>query len=96
MTAMEIYDQAIKGLSVSERLQLAKLIIDDISDRFSASSPNADQRPEVSDESGDFGGRSLGEMMTEIGFVDNGPSDMSENPERYMHNFGLTSDQRAA
>ena len=31
MTATEIYDQTIKDLPVSERLQLAKLIIDDIS-----------------------------------------------------------------
>jgi hypothetical protein len=45
---------------------------------------------QASTEQGDFGGRSLADLMAEIGFAEGGPSDMSENPGKYMKGFGET------
>ena len=42
----------------------------------------------ATDYSGDFGGRSLADLMEDIGFVDGGPEDMSENKAKYLKNFG--------
>jgi hypothetical protein len=44
-------------------------------------------------ELGDFGGRSLADLMQEIGFADGGQPDLSTNP-KYMLGFGETKDQR--
>lgn len=49
---------------------------------------------QVSTEQGDFGGRSLADLMEEIGFAEGGPSDMSENPRKYMKGFGETKSPR--
>ena len=38
--------------------------------------------------SGDFGGRSLADLMEEIGFAEGGAEDMSENKAKYLKNFG--------
>jgi len=38
---------------------------------------------------GDFGGRSVADMILEIGTVKGGPLDLSTNP-RYMEGFGQT------
>ena len=39
---------------------------------------------------GAFQGRSLADVLIEIGGVDNLPADMSEHPEKYMGQFGET------
>lgn len=37
----------------------------------------------------DFGGRSLADLMNEIGFAEGGAEDMSENPSKYLKGFGI-------
>jgi|HubBroStandDraft_4_1064222.scaffolds.fasta_scaffold283677_2 hypothetical protein len=46
------------------------------------------------DEVGDFGGRSIADLIREIGFVEGLPSDLSTNP-KYMAGFGETGNHRA-
>jgi hypothetical protein len=50
----------------------------------------------VADEGiGDFGGRSVADMIREIGFIEaEGPSDMARHPEKYMKGFGETKTRR--
>lgn len=46
--------------------------------------------PPVANESRPNGGenRTLGEIITEIGFVTGGPTDVARNPRKYMQGFG--------
>jgi hypothetical protein len=46
--------------------------------------------------SGHFGGKSLYEVMTEIGFSEGGPVDLAENAEDYLakSDFGVTKNLR--
>lgn len=45
-------------------------------------------------EEGDFGGKSIADLIREIGLVEGLPSDLSTNP-RHMEGFGETNDRRA-
>jgi hypothetical protein len=44
-------------------------------------------------ELGDFGGRSIADVILEIGTVKGGPPDLSTNP-KYMEGFGETKNPR--
>jgi hypothetical protein len=48
---------------------------------------------EEEDDIGDFGGKSIADLIREIGFVEGLPSDLSTNP-KYMEGFGENKDRR--
>ena len=48
---------------------------------------------EEDEELGDFGGKSVADLIREIGFVEGLPSDLSTNP-KYMEGFGETKNRR--
>jgi hypothetical protein len=46
-------------------------------------------KAETGEDMGDFGGKSIGDLVREVGFIEgNGPSDMAAHPENYMQGFG--------
>ena len=51
-----------------------------------------DDVSEDDDPFGDFGGKSVADVIREIGFVEGLPSDLSTNP-RYMEGFGQLKNQ---
>jgi len=53
-----------------------------------------DEPIEIHESQGGYQGRSLADVLVEIGGVDNLPPDMSEHPEKYMGQFGKTRDAR--
>ena len=51
-----------------------------------------EEKPEASEETGAFGGKSLLEAFPHLfGTERGGPPDMSEHPEKYMQGFGETN-----
>jgi len=52
-------------------------------------------KPVAEEGIGDFGGRSVGDMIREIGFIEaDGSSNMARHPEKYMKGFGETKSRR--
>jgi hypothetical protein len=49
---------------------------------------------ETGDDIDEIGGKTLGAIMDEIGYIEGGPPDMARHPEKYMQGFGETKSRR--
>ena len=43
---------------------------------------------------GDIGGKTLGDIISEIGFADGGPPDVARHPDKYVRGFDETKARR--
>jgi hypothetical protein len=85
MTVHEMYDQSIKRLPASDRLHLAKLIINDL--------PEADMQTNPTLPA--FGEKSVADIIQEVGYIEStGSSDMGRHPGKYMQGFGSAQETR--